>query len=134
MRRKLRPNVVYITDEFPLNICNICNDSFEDGLCTLLPCDHCFHHLCINLWLKNNQNCPVCKVALNDDIPTKEYIQEKYSYEYLKQLMVELGIIETAENKNIDELIEEMIQYFVQLSTKKSFSRKSSNDSITMSE
>jgi hypothetical protein len=133
MRRKLRPNVVYISNEFPLNICNICNDRFEDGLSTLMPCDHSFHHLCINFWLKKYQICPVCKVELNDDIPTKEYIQEKYSYEYLKQVMTELGIIE-AEDMGIDELTEKMIQYFVQLSSKKSFSRKSSSDSITISE
>jgi hypothetical protein len=138
MRRKLRPNVVYISNEFPLNICNICNDRFEDGLSTLMPCDHSFHHLCINFWLKKNQICPVCKVELNDDIPTKEYIQEKYSYEYLKQLMIELGIIEEKSTGDMgmgmDELTEQMIQYFVQLSTKKSFSRKSSSDSITLSE
>jgi hypothetical protein len=75
---------------------------------------------------------------LNDDIPTKEYIQEKYSYEYLKLVMIELGIInaEVSEDMDMgmDELTEKMIQYFVQLSTKKSFSRKSSNDSITISE
>ena len=126
MRRKLRPNVVYISNEFPLNICNICNDRFEDGLSTLMPCDHSFHHLCINSWLKKYQICPVCKVELNDDIPTKEYIQEKYSYEYLKQLMLELGIIEAeaTEGMDMDELTEKMIQYFVQLSSKKSFSRK----------
>jgi hypothetical protein len=135
MRRKLRPNVLYISNEFPLNICSICNDRFEDGLSTLMPCDHSFHHLCINFWLKKYQICPVCKVELNDDIPTKEYIQEKYSYEYLKQVMTELGIIEAeAEDMSMDELTEKMIQYFVQLSTKKSFSRKSSSDSITISE
>lgn len=128
MRRKLRPNVKVSDNEC---VCDICSFKIEDSVQTLLPCDHGFHHRCLNTWLKYNQYCSICKVELTNDIPTKEYIQEKYSHEYLLGTMIELGILETeVDNDDKDNLIERFIEYFKNLSEKKSISRKSSTDSL----
>lgn len=41
--------------------CIICREEYEDGshLC-ILPCNHIYHHQCIQLWLQNNNTCPYC--------------------------------------------------------------------------
>jgi len=128
MRRKLRHNVKVSDTE---SICHICSFKFEDSVQTLLPCDHGFHHTCLNTWLKYSQYCPICKVELTNDIPTKEYIQEKYSHEYLLGTMKELGLLETeVDHDDIDKLMDCLIEYFKNLSEKKSISRKSSTDSL----
>lgn len=140
MRRKLRSNIIYLSnDEEPSLVCYLCNNPFENGICTLLPCDHGFHYTCINNWLKKTQSCPICGLQLTNDIPTKEYIQEKYSYEYLKQMLLELGLIDNDdiyqnEDKMMEILIEILINYFKKLYNNQSLKRKSSSDSITISE
>jgi len=127
MRRKLRPNI-NVSDE---SICDICNFKFESRVQTLLPCDHGFHNTCINTWLKYSQYCPICKLELTNEIPTKEYIDNKYPHNYLIQIMTELGLIETGvDYNNKDVLIYSYIDYLNTLSEKKSIKRKSSNDSL----
>lgn len=39
--------------------CSICFDAFEQAVTT--PCNHTFCAKCINDWLNNNQNCPICR-------------------------------------------------------------------------
>ena len=130
MRRKLRPHVKVSDNEC---ICDICSFRIETGIQTLLPCEHGFHHTCLNTWLKYNQYCSICKVELTNDVPTKEYIQEKYSREYLLTTLIELGILESDDNnRDTDELIDCFIEYFRKLSEKKSISRKSSTDSLEL--
>ena len=34
--------------------------------CVLLPCGHLLHSKCIELWLKKNSICPMCRFDLND--------------------------------------------------------------------
>ena len=132
MRKKLRNKI----NTTPNEKCNICNSKFDEGIKTLLPCDHGFHHICINIWLKHEQNCPICRTELTNSIPTKQYVKEKYTYDYLINYMIELGIImdEYDVNYDEDELIEKFINYFVSLATTKSVRRISSNDSITLSD
>lgn len=44
-----------------INLCTICNTNFKNGENILiLPCEHIFHHNCVNNWFKNNNNiCPI---------------------------------------------------------------------------
>ena len=48
--------------------CNVCLCDYENGdKQRILPCFHEYHTRCIDKWLKNNANCPVCRkeVKLN---------------------------------------------------------------------
>ena len=45
-----------------MNTCNICLCDYEtDEMVKTLPCGHCYHSPCIDRWLRNVANCPVCK-------------------------------------------------------------------------
>ncbi|XP_027362851.1 RING-H2 finger protein ATL29-like [Abrus precatorius] len=52
--------------------CAICLVEFEDDsmLRLLTICYHVFHQECIDLWLRSNKTCPVCRTDL--DSPTEE--------------------------------------------------------------
>ena len=99
-------------------------------------CDVFVHTICLNKWFDIYKNCPICRTELTNSIPTKQYVKEKYTYDYLINYMIELGIImdEYDVNYDEDELIEKFINYFVSLATTKSVRRISSNDSITLSD
>ena len=45
--------------------CSICLDNFknEETIITT-PCLHYFHEKCLNLWLENNHNCPLCRIDI----------------------------------------------------------------------
>ncbi|KAE9612175.1 putative chromatin regulator PHD family [Lupinus albus] len=46
--------------------CAICLSEYqgEDVLCILPNCGHSFHVTCIDLWLRQNSSCPVCRISL----------------------------------------------------------------------
>ncbi|KAG8363258.1 hypothetical protein BUALT_Bualt19G0003500 [Buddleja alternifolia] len=50
------------------NTCSICLESYEpqDLLRSIAKCEHCFHADCIELWLKKNRTCPVCRMILSE--------------------------------------------------------------------
>jgi hypothetical protein len=43
--------------------CSICLKSFGVKKATL-ECGHSYHDKCINEWLKNNKNCPLCRMDI----------------------------------------------------------------------
>jgi hypothetical protein len=48
---------------YPVHTCPICHE--EDRICRLaLPCKHEFHVHCINMWLRHNQTCPMCRIRV----------------------------------------------------------------------
>ena len=47
--------------------CAICQIEFEEEeTILLLPCKHVYHESCINPWLADNKNCPICKHELEE--------------------------------------------------------------------
>jgi hypothetical protein len=45
--------------------CSICLEDFESGEeRKIMPCLHGFHAICLDKWLRNNGNCPMCKHRL----------------------------------------------------------------------
>jgi len=45
-----------------LNECSICIEQFQVNEKILtLPCSHIYHKSCLQKWLINNQNCPLCR-------------------------------------------------------------------------
>lgn len=50
--------------------CSICLDEINinnDLDLKKLPCNHIYHKNCINQWITNNPNCPLCKEEFNTD-------------------------------------------------------------------
>jgi len=48
--------------------CPICKDKFVSGdKCKEMPCSHLYHKDCIEHWLNNANNCPVCRHRLKTD-------------------------------------------------------------------
>lgn len=41
--------------------CSICQDNDTSCISRRLSCDHSFHIECIEYWLKDNTNCPMCR-------------------------------------------------------------------------
>ena len=97
------------SDECP--ICLDCLDTLDslDSLSNkVLPCKHKYHTYCINMWLKLNNNCPLCrysisnnykcrdgrntlfkyKITLNDDhvLFTHIFYKRKYDYKKIKSI------------------------------------------------
>ncbi|QCE11653.1 RING-H2 finger protein ATL33-like [Vigna unguiculata] len=46
--------------------CPVCLSVFADGeeVRQLSACKHSFHASCINLWLSNHSNCPICRATI----------------------------------------------------------------------
>ena len=45
--------------------CSICLDEFiENETLIHLDCHHYYHEKCLKGWLKNNRNCPMCRVIV----------------------------------------------------------------------
>lgn len=58
--------------------CAVCLTDYEDGdrLC-ILPCLHCYHAGCIEIWLDNHSRCPLCNHDCNDlSSPAMERAEE----------------------------------------------------------
>ena len=47
------------------NDCSICFEELDNNPTTLM-CGHKFHTNCINQWIPNNNNCPMCRSGIND--------------------------------------------------------------------
>ncbi len=46
------------------DICSICLENLKDDKCVILSCEHIYHKVCIKMWLKNNENCPICRINI----------------------------------------------------------------------
>ena len=46
------------------DICSICLENLKDKKCVILSCEHIYHKVCIKMWLKNNDNCPNCRINI----------------------------------------------------------------------
>lgn len=44
--------------------CPICLDTFKNNEICITNCGHFFHKKCINIWLENNNSCPVCRAIV----------------------------------------------------------------------
>ena len=63
--RKL-PIIIYGNLRKPINDkCTICLDNFRDSdEIRKIKCRHLFHKMCIERWLENGNDCPLCKTKL----------------------------------------------------------------------
>lgn len=49
--------------------CSICLASFEGKEVKIAACNHSFNKTSLDTWLKEKNNCPICRVALKERIP-----------------------------------------------------------------
>ena len=80
--------------------CVICMEEFAvgDDLKTL-PCFHIFHGKCVNQWLMENMNCPVCKMSINPSNGNSNI----YSMEEGENSMIPNINFDNSEGENDDE-------------------------------
>lgn len=47
-------------------ICSICLESYVGGemVRNIAKCGHCFHAYCIEIWMRRNITCPICRVLV----------------------------------------------------------------------
>jgi len=45
--------------------CIICTDNMENKVMIKLDCNHSFCECCILKWIKENNNCPICRKEIN---------------------------------------------------------------------
>jgi hypothetical protein len=45
-------------------LCSICLNDKTDNIIRKLVCNHFFHIDCIEMWLSDNNNCPMCRYTL----------------------------------------------------------------------
>ena len=43
--------------------CSICFETISNSNKKSLNCNHCFHRNCINTWLREQNNCPLCRAS-----------------------------------------------------------------------
>lgn len=61
------------------NICTICYEDYQkaqDNACLLLKCGHIFHENCIETWVHQQQNCPICKSKAFIPVLMKDIVTE----------------------------------------------------------
>lgn len=63
-------NTEHIIDDDPTTItstdCSICLESFTDGDKLIhLPCEHKFHHACLDRWVRSCGDCPYCRQRID---------------------------------------------------------------------
>lgn len=46
--------------------------------------NHVFCSICIDLWLKNNSQCPACRVPITPENPCKEIIGKGLFYKHIE--------------------------------------------------
>jgi hypothetical protein len=100
------------------HVCAVCLDTTELRFVRKLPCNHVFCRPCIGAWLKNNNSCPTCRVAVkppprfkiqvqisvHDTISGELIMHETRQQEYLPLLAIE--ILVNDENE-MDEFLRE---------------------------
>jgi len=59
--------------KIPTDICVICLDNLTSDDSIALECRHQFHKKCIELWMKKNSICPLCRNKLQIDNLNKNY-------------------------------------------------------------
>ena len=47
------------------DICCICLDKLNNNI-KILPCDHKYHIDCLNLWIRSNPTCPICRASISN--------------------------------------------------------------------
>lgn len=61
------------------NKCIVCYEDYEKtqtNECLLLKCGHVFHEKCIETWINEKQNCPICKSKAFVHIILKDIVTE----------------------------------------------------------
>ena len=46
------------------DICSICLENLKNKKCVILSCEHIYHKICIQKWLKKNDSCPNCRINI----------------------------------------------------------------------
>ena len=55
-------NTLILHNDLPEETCSVCLEDFKDGdTIKKLNCNHIFHKDCLEPWLNENNNCPLCR-------------------------------------------------------------------------
>lgn len=60
---------VFKISKYNETTCVICWDEFKNNdIIKILPCNHYFHNVCIDIWLEKNATCPQCRYNILEEI------------------------------------------------------------------
>uniref|UniRef100_A0A7N0UUE5 RING-type E3 ubiquitin transferase n=1 Tax=Kalanchoe fedtschenkoi TaxID=63787 RepID=A0A7N0UUE5_KALFE len=64
--------------EQSLQECSVCLAEFQvnEKLRCLRDCCHLFHMDCIDVWLQNNANCPLCRTSISYTVPSTTHTRQ----------------------------------------------------------
>lgn len=77
MAASLRNKYITVEDIEDQPLCPICCEDYTPGeMVKMLPCKHVFHGECVMPWLDAKKACPICRVELEDKVPSLEQLRD----------------------------------------------------------
>ena len=77
-RRKLTASLRDVTEEDleKDDVCIVCRSSMDIGSAKKMPCGHCVHSDCLERWMTQSSNCPVCQREMTSVEPRQPANEE----------------------------------------------------------
>ena len=93
------------------NCCSICLEKIDKSSLMVTKCAHTFHDTCLCEWLKKKENCPYCRIPLEELAAQQRPVRRLNDFQLaFKNQLIELGycrkeLFEVNEDRQIERLL-----------------------------